>query len=844
MSDDELWDDDDAPATPEEIKAAAQRSLRIVNMIIFCIGAMVCGWAYKSGLDSFNGAWVAYVVAGIGCATVFVSCLGCCGVTAKHTQMLLLYYSLLVLASFALFMAGGFCFILTNQAVLFVRKNWAQLSTASESDAAAAEDKVATNLRVSGAFSFFLCALLCCAMSNTVKLVEGVRAYTILLQSTNIALMPFGILLISSAAFIADTAASVDAPATAFAIFVLGVFVICISFVGCFGTSISSRGLLKLSMYLLAFLAVCFFIFGAVAFSQSSRLKDELSARWTTIRRVLPPTFSGKYDQERFEAFLEGNLNAMGYASLCMSAFLTVMVWGCVKLRKALKDDSDESMWDGPALPDASFSGHDPTLSAQRAWKRAWSHGTVASRRLIKCGCVCLCCGVLLIVVISSMALYFSTSCFSLSSFKENFEYDVTAGAEEGDPPVLDIAIYNNYTRGMTQVAVDADLESAIIDFEKSAFQEGFQSTAEVEAVRTSVDETRDRITLQLDPGPKTKVLTYDISCQMAVVTVNVPPASVAGDTMEESRDGYRVYFNTISPYAGVELSPGESAPRFKRVVASTTIGSVTFDGAKIGANGARAQSTNGEVVIANSDVHCDPVNLGTTRGQVALKTSLGSVIVQDTTFLDCELHGQGEASLVQVSNVVSENSLGTGALVRLSGIKGLVEAKDSESDNFNLRSQEGSVRATNVVVRENLKAASQSGTVVVDGAKIALGGSVQVETTSGNINIDLSEFSGFISIHTSGVATLAGCANGVCPPHFADMVIVTPTAEELEDEEAAHVSSITGTVNCASEGLCAYRGELIVTSSTGGVTVNVDAWSTTAQAGGDEEAGSGARHL
>jgi hypothetical protein len=41
---------------------------------------------------------------------------------------------------------------------------------------------------------------------------------------------------------------------------------------------------------------------------------------------VLPPTFSGKYDQDQFTSFITDNLNALGYMSMCMAVVLTAQV--------------------------------------------------------------------------------------------------------------------------------------------------------------------------------------------------------------------------------------------------------------------------------------------------------------------------------------------------------------------------------------------------------------------------------------------------------------------------------------------------------------------------------------
>lgn len=38
-------------------------------------------------------------------------------------------------------------------------------------------------------------------------------------------------------------------------------------------------------------------------------------------------------------------------------------------------------------------------------------------------------------------------------------------------------------------------------------------------------------------------------------------------------------------------------------------------------------------------------------------------------------------------------------------------------------------------------------------------------------------------------------------------------------------MNTFTANVNCATQGNCAYLGELLIISKTGGITVTVDAW-------------------
>ena len=60
--------------------------------------------------------------------------------------------------------------------------------------------------------------------------------------------------------------------------------------------------------------------------AQSDYLIEQLVGQWSTIRRLLPPTFSGKYDKEQFRMFLQGNLNMLGFGALCIGMLMTLQV--------------------------------------------------------------------------------------------------------------------------------------------------------------------------------------------------------------------------------------------------------------------------------------------------------------------------------------------------------------------------------------------------------------------------------------------------------------------------------------------------------------------------------------
>lgn len=114
-----------------------------------------------------------------------------------------------------------------------------------------------------------------------------------------------------------------------------------LSLLGCFGVTIESRGLLRVFMYLVFLLSLGFFAFGILALVQSSLLITNLTNKWNTIRRFLPPTFSGKYDKEQFKIFLETNLLLLGFGALCVGLLLFIQWYASLRLRRSIKEEAE-----------------------------------------------------------------------------------------------------------------------------------------------------------------------------------------------------------------------------------------------------------------------------------------------------------------------------------------------------------------------------------------------------------------------------------------------------------------------------------------------------------------------
>jgi hypothetical protein len=117
----------------------------------------------------------------------------------------------------------------------------------------------------------------------------------VLLQASNIALLPVGVALIGAAAYVADTAVGPETSFTSFAIFILGVFVIVLLLLGCVGTSLQSRGIVKVFMLLTGLVGLAFLAFGIMALVWAATLAALITQQWDAIRKVLPPDFAGTH---------------------------------------------------------------------------------------------------------------------------------------------------------------------------------------------------------------------------------------------------------------------------------------------------------------------------------------------------------------------------------------------------------------------------------------------------------------------------------------------------------------------------------------------------------------------
>lgn len=298
------------------------------------------------------------------------------------------------------------------------------------------------------------------------------------------------------------------------------------------------------------------------------------------------------------------------------------------------------------------------------------------------------------------------------------------------------LVLNNTFGRGSSGILIDNSATTLGLTFTKGAFREQF-----TDDVFPSAQVNGNTAVLIAEPAPPKMILGFDMSCQTGEYMVATPNAAhYGGNSLAASKSTPTFEFNADSDLAGISIdvtsTPVSQRPRYRRLDATSTVGPIDVMGLLAGANGVHLNSTNGDITLADSNVHCDPQLLGVkSQSGVNIQAGLGGATITGSTFFDCEVDVVGDASLLQAKNVVVRSTYGAASLT-MNGVKGVVEVTNTTADIFDLKGEEGSIRITDSTVLDLVKAATQFGTVDIDNLKVALGGSVQVETIEGKITV------------------------------------------------------------------------------------------------------------
>ena len=859
-------DEEKRALTEEELDMVSVRCLRIFNILIILIGAGLCGGALYGSTVSGGGLATSlfYAVTGVGGGVFLISVVGLIGALWRFTPLLLAFHVCLVFAAFGMLVLGGFCFILQESAVQWVRSSWpfiqAQLPAAARASLSTAAYSTNMTLAMSGVglACFFMLLFTLCAMHHVMRLVTPLRGYMLLLEATNTTLVPVGIALVGVSVWVAQTAVGADALYPAFALFVLGIAVVMLAIVGYAGTTLRARGILRLFLLLTVLLALLFLGFSVAAFAAKSRLQEYLTAHWSSLRRLLPSNFAGKYDLDQFNLYLAANLNALGFLALCTGVLLATQSFGAFRLRFEIRviselEDQVKAAYEEDLLGADEVEQLMALRSkgvAERVWKSWWKRGDCTSRTAVVFLCLFLLFIVAVIVGLAIAALYYSTSCVALSRFAQTFDY---GGADIGRV----IVVSNRYTRGDITVGVAAAPASAAAlaaalaagwanttaTFHKSAWSESMAlagyppvqplrapwGAGTVDVLLTGNPSAPiDARTIVAVPGPTSKLLGLAVDCQAAEIALTLPPAVLLGGNSFYSAGAQQQHVLALQnsgAQGGVEIdfssASASNRPRPVRVELQATDGPIEVSSLPVGAKGFSASTTSGSIAVTGMDAQCDPADLGSpSSGGVSFASLTGSVSLDRSSFVDCDLTVTTGAAPAAISNLVFANSQGGGGgRITIAGGAGTVVVSNVAVDFLSITGDAGYVTVSNASIGVSLGASTTSGPLQLLAMQFALGAGLQIDSDSGSVTVNAKAFAGIVSIVTSGPISCAGAgfdSSTPCRKQRVETSADGSTSLNVVDSES---------VNCAAKSDCPYLGSISITTSRGAVTLNMQKW-------------------
>lgn len=858
VDDDAGGDDDDEPSE-EEKDAMSLRCLRIMGVLMILLGGGLCGGALYSStiVYSSTAVTVMYVIASVGGALLATNILGLLSVWGRaHIRTLLFYYTCLVVLAFASLAGAGFCFLFTNTAVAAVTDNWDTFIASVPPSQRASFTResmsrlIRTIMYASGGGGVILFTFSMIAMNHATRLLTPVRAYTMLLQSTSLALTPVGIALIGIAAYLASTAIGAQASVAAFALFILGIFIICVLLIGCVGASLHSRGIVRVFSLLAVLLSTVCSSFGVLALIQADVVTKAIGDQWSYLRAALPDGFAGKYNKQAFVDYLATNITSLGFLALCAAALMCAQVWASSRLRAELQMEAELEQEAFRAAETGAISHEDAATiaaarsvsKAQRMWKQNWTKGSSWTRRVILCGCASMCLLVAGAICVAAAALYYATSCVSTGGYADTLTYSTPVGSYA--------YAVNNFTAGsirvlLNQSAVTPDMYVAV---RNGAYTAAMATKAYPPLLRRNVTVAAALTTggtasmstippsctvagmcgvdvlgagfgsaisaggVSVRPLTQTYVLGWDVSCQTADVTVYIPPAAVLGVSPVAIEAVCGVSGSTA---VNVDMSSYAVAlvPAIRYIQAMCVSGDIMLKSASIGAKGVDLYTVSGGIYFTTVRAVCDAADIGTAAGGIRMRTRTGVIGVAGLTTTDCDVVITGGDATVTVDAVTMRNAFG-GATCSVAAGAGTLSVTRANVDVLSVTGETGAVLVDNVTIHETLRVAADSAPVTLTNIRADARVSVQVETGAGGVYIRATAYAGVVSVVTSGTVTCAGAgfdSNAPC-------AVVRPGGNGANIVEGE-------TVNCARIGDCPYAGALTITSNSGNVVLVMDAW-------------------
>jgi hypothetical protein len=828
----------------EEVDMVAVRCLRLFNVLVLLLGAGLTGlalWSGRSALDGI-GTSLAYAIAAVGATITMMTVVGLVGAVRRSSTLLVVYFTWLIILGFAMLLLGGLSFVFTDGVASYLKNNWSILSSAlpasqrTEGTLNTLMSNVKWTLRGMGAICFLLLSMILGAISSVVRLVTPIRAYSLLLQANNVSLLPVGVALIGVATYIADTAVGVEGPTMAYAIFVIGILLVVLTMLGCTGVSLRSRGLLRMLSYTTGILSLAFLCFGIASLAISTRVVAYIVSNWSELKRVLPAGFSGKYDQAQFAAFVSNNLSALGFFTLCTFVIMALQAWASMRLRTEIRCQAvleAEAMdavqrglisaEDGEAIKDM----HSASSPLETMWKAAWTNGTPFSRCAVRAVFVAASLVVVAIVGVATAALYYQTSCSNIERWSANKVFMTDVGPYA--------YVVNNVSRGSIILAVGT-ASGVQVAVRKAAFKEEYalaewpvlSSIMRMRALNvlgggsasaTSWTYTAASVTA-IAKAP-TKIIGVDTSCQQTSITLSLPRAGLLGGNSRAASDANPLAFELVAGGAMngvvVDWSGFEPVdrPRIRRLDAYAQNGPIELTALNVGSKGMSLTAVSGQVELDRVSVTCDPEDAGGAvgTGGLVVSSNYGGISATGVELFECDAFLTGTAASTFVTLTTSASHSGSSRFFVSSSL-GTVDISSSIFDNLIVAGDGGVVRLRNVTANGGLKVSTADGAITL--AQLFLGSraTVQVESDKGDITVDVSSFSGIVSVVTAGTISCEGkgFAANACG------------ASAVSREVASNGDVVTvleqANVNCGTT--CAYMGSLAITSARGNIVLTI----------------------
>ena len=542
-------------------------------------------------------------------------------------------------------------------------------------------------------------------------------------------------------------------------VYSLGGIILVLSFVGCFGTVIESRGLLGIFMWMSAgFCAVCV-IAGVICFAQAAQMREFLDENWETIRLGLWPNFTGKYDKAYFINFVQQYQNVLGFVMLAIAAILGVMYGAALAARKELKKlrNAEKRL---EAIIEKDEADMDNILHTKHAthhkWRAYWSDGSGASRCVLRTSCVTCCLIIFFLIAGGVIVMVFNVQCDALSTKSKSI---TMTGQLIGNQNALQVKANVGYKRGAINVKPGADSISVNFTSQITAFQTSL-TTVQPAVTNTELGVAPNLIPVYsytLTPKEGMVVLGTDFTCQGAAVDIAVPAElNVLSMDLEAVND------------VKVDLKSDEKVVRFSKLRMKSTQGTVKLKHVEVRRTSAmfgeevdsdvwgkhgdwvfKAESDQGDIKMESdmtgsdgnrftcADFQAVNVNgLSQWADVVLMKSTVGMIDVSGIKADNCDIKAEsgspifvkktkivGGVLMVDGRSKISVDSLEANGLRAIARgtctISGNIISTNDRNDGITATAESGSVNLTNV--------ASQ--------------GSIQVETTSGAIEIHIGGY-------------------------------------------------------------------------------------------------------